>query len=48
MEKFIGDQYLSQNDDFTRGWTSDTISWGVLSERPQKGGGGLYDARACF
>ena len=36
----LGDHFLAQNNDFTRGVTSDTTSWGMLHERPQKEGGG--------
>ena len=28
----LGDHFLSYNDDFTRGWTSGTIPWGIVRE----------------
>ena len=37
-ENSSGDHFLSKNDDFTRGWTSDSTTWGMLRERTQKGG----------
>ena len=38
----VGEYFLSQNHDLTRGWTSDTTTWGMLRERPQEGGGGRH------
>ena len=48
-ENSSGDHFLSKNDDFTRGWTSDSTTWGMLRERTQKewGLGGVQDGRAC-
>ena len=44
----LGDRFIGQNNDFTRGWTSNIMPWGMLHERPPppliKG---VYDARAC-
>ena len=48
----LGDRFIGQNDDFTRGWTSNIMPLGMLS--PPKGiyvvyppKGGVYDVRAC-
>ena len=41
----LEDHFLSQNEDFTKGQTSDTTTWGMLRERPKKGG--VYNAGAC-
>ena len=35
----LGDHFIGQNNDFTRGWTSNIMPWGMLRERlPKKGG----------
>ena len=36
-ENSSGDHFLSKNDDFKGGWTSDTTTWGMLRERTHKG-----------
>ena len=33
-KKLLGDNFASQNDDFTGGQTSDVINWGMLHGRP--------------
>ena len=40
LKKIHWGSFSGPNDDFTRGWTSDTTTWGMLRERPPKEGGG--------
>ena len=35
----LGDRLIGQNNDVTRGWTSNIMPWGMLRERPPKRGG---------
>ena len=44
-ENSLGDKVVSQNDDSTRGKTSNITHWGMLSEYPQKGV--VHGAHAC-
>ena len=32
----LGDRLIGQNNDFTRGWTSNIMPWGMLRKRPLK------------
>ena len=45
IKKFIGDHFLSQNEEFTRGRTSATTTWGMLRKQPPEGGGGIRRPR---
>ena len=38
----LGDKFVFQKDDFTRGQTSDIIHCGMLREKPPKRGGGIW------
>ena len=38
-KKPLGDRFIGQNNDFTRGWTSNIMPWGMLRKRHLKSGG---------